>query len=409
MTRSRANPGVMTPRLCTSTRVRLLVLICLALIPGVLAPAVRKRPAAALSSSALVSASIAAVAVGTRTVKQASEAVRRRALLVVQPEGPDSLSFLEKTAVKSTCQKDYVRRIQLFVEWCRLRHQSWSSDHGLDNSLCLLGDEMFFKGDSVEEMSKLVSALKHFVPAISARGQGGLPRINRVLTSWRRLAPSSQRLPLPLVALCAMMAVAVARGKLEDAIRWFVQFRTYLRPGECDLLMGKNLVRPQPLGGPQYQWWGLLLHKHEDCRPSKTFMTDEAVLIDTDPWLAPFLEAIKASRADHVPLWQSSVEDNIALFNLIAKDLGLDALKPSRYALRHGGASEDLLTGKRDLASIKRRGRWVNDSSLRRYGKETRLLSEVAKIPVAALAFGRVAMSRLPDILLGRYQPAQPS
>ena len=50
-----------------------------------------------------------------------------------------------------------------------------------------------------------------------------------------------------------MMAVAVARGKLEDAIRWFLQFRTYLRPGECDLLTDIKLVNAQGFGNPQYQ------------------------------------------------------------------------------------------------------------------------------------------------------------
>ena len=81
-TRSRASPGGMIPRWCTSIRERLLVLVSLVLSPGVLTPAVRMRPAANMSLAALISASFAAVAVGTRAVNQTSVAVRRRALLV---------------------------------------------------------------------------------------------------------------------------------------------------------------------------------------------------------------------------------------------------------------------------------------------------------------------------------------
>ena len=201
----------------------------------------------------------------------------------------------------------------------------------LDNSLCLVG----FKEDNVEGMSKIMSAPKQLVPAISAWGHGRLPQINRLLTSLRRLAPSFQRLPLQLVALCAMMVIAVARGKLDDAIRLFVQFRTYLRPGECDLLTGSYLMLPQPRGCPQYQLLPLLFYKDNDFRPSKTVMTDEATLIDTDSLLLHFLEAVEKRRALLIPRLLSEMDDTLSLFKLPAMYIGLDALKLSQCALKH--------------------------------------------------------------------------
>ena len=81
-----------------------------------------------------------------------------------------------------------------------------------------------------------MSAPMQLVPAISALRLVCLPQTNRLLASWRRLAPSFQILPLQLVAFCVMMVIAVARGKLDDAIRLLVKVRTYLRPGECDLM-----------------------------------------------------------------------------------------------------------------------------------------------------------------------------
>ena len=46
--------------------------------------------------------------------------------------------------------------------------------------------------------------------------------------------------------------------------------------------------------------------------------------------------------------------------------LGLEALKPCRYGLRHCGASEDILTKTRTIEAAKKRGHWKADSSLRR-------------------------------------------
>eukprot|EP00973_Karenia_brevis_P006482 882223-Karenia_brevis.AAC.1 len=71
------------------------------------------------------------------------------------------------------------------------------------------------------------------------------------------------------------------------------------------------------------------------------------------------------------------------------RDLKLEALKPTLYSLRHGGASEDILRRRRSVQEVKRRGRWTSDASLKRYAKEARLLSEISKLHPSILAFGR--------------------
>ena len=50
---------------------------------------------------------------------------------------------------------------------------------------------------------------------------------------------------------------------------------------------------------------------------------------------------------------------------------------------------------------MKRRGRWVSDSSLRRYGKESRLLKELQKIHPNVLNFGRFVMEHFLEVMLG--------
>eukprot|EP00973_Karenia_brevis_P034263 4726174-Karenia_brevis.AAC.1 len=77
------------------------------------------------------------------------------------------------------------------------------------------------------------------------------------------------------------------------------------------------------------------------------------------------------------------------------------------YSLRHGGASEDLLRGRRRLQEVMRRGRWQSESSLRRYSKEGLLAQELAKVPASTLSYGVAVDASLESIFLrnGRLPP----
>ncbi len=44
------------------------------------------------------------------------------------------------------------------------------------------------------------------------------------------------------------------------------------------------------------------------------------------------------------------------------------------YSLRHSGPSIDILNASRDLASVKRRGWWAADASVRRYEKAAKTM-----------------------------------
>ena len=75
--------------------------------------------------------------------------------------------------------------------------------------------------------------------------------------------------------------------------------------------------------------------------------------------------------------------------------LGLHGLRPCRYGLRHGGASEDLVSQRREPLMVKRRGGWRTDASLKRYAKETRLQDEVRKIHPSVITYGRLVLNSL--------------
>ena len=316
------------------------------------------------------------------------------------------LSFLLTRNVTLATRLVYQNHVTSFIEWCRMHRLDWSCPEELDLILVTLFDELFFKGLPPDVGTRIVTALAFFLPAVSRLGLAALPRAQRSLRGWRTADPQRERLPLPRAVVAAMVGAACHAGFLVSGLKWWVQFRTYLRPGEIDKLRVFQLVMPTASLGVEFQWFSLILSPPELESPGKTGAWDESVLIDRDPELLPLLHALVHNRHPQSSLWGSSASDPNTFSNA-ASQLNLLALRPCRYALRHGGASDDLITRHRDLMSIKKRGRWVSDSSLKRYAKESKLAAEVRKVNPLVLAYGQQVLADLHGVISG-HRPIQP-
>ena len=133
--------------------------------------------------------------------------------------------------------------------------------------------------------------------------------------------------------------------------------------------------------------------------PGKTGVFDATVLIDSDPWLHPILVSMISNRKPQDPLWRDSHPALVRTFSGITADLGLEHLGSCLYTLRHGGATHDIITRRRNMLEVKQRGRWQTDSSLRRYVKLARLQHEQSKIPKSIAEQGREVLANLPQLL----------
>ena len=76
--------------------------------------------------------------------------------------------------------------------------------------------------------------------------------------------------------------------------------------------------------------------------------------------------------------------------------------------LRHGGASEDVLSARRTLAEVKTRGHWAQDSSVKRYAKPGMVQQLLAAMSPAARAHGEAQWTRLEDLFNGRARSSWP-
>jgi hypothetical protein len=180
-----------------------------------------------------------------------------------------------------------------------------------------------------------------------------------------------------------------------------VTFVAYLRPGEAMRLRGKNLVAPTAAAGACYSRWALLLHDTLDARPGKTGLYDESVVFDHECWIYPALEALKIATAPGQSLWDFSLTELQSAFKHAVAALGLERLRPHLYSLRHGGASEDILVGRRTPEQVQRRGRWAAPSSMKRYAKESKLLAELQFLPQHTFEFGKLVEANFVDTLAG--------
>ena len=246
-----------------------------------------------------------------------------------------------------------------------------------------------------------VAALEHFESRVSRLGAFGLPRASRALSSWMKAAPSSQRFPFPWVALCAVIGLIVVEGgRLASALHLLVTFRSYLRPGASDVLRVKQLVPPQPMAGQAYQAWGLLLNPIEDRTPGKTGLLDEAILLDSKPWLHPFFVALTSRRDPEDFLWPARGAELVEEFQPslpLPRPSPPKAVPvcsaPRRSVRRPAHASQGA--PRRQKAGRLDHGRQPKEV----YGKETRLLKEIGRIPPSVLAFGSLVSSHLPEVL----------
>ena len=330
----------------------------------------RKTPRAQVARSAAAAVTLAAISAG-------------------------SLSILESEAVRPATAALYRRYANQFLDYCLTEGHTWQDLLGLDQTLVVYFTALFAEDYDSAVGSTTQAAVRHFLPDIGSKKVSPLPRSDRALRGWKALLPPAQRLPLPRAAAGAIAGVMINTGRPILGLFVLLCFSTYLRPGEAIRLRKRDLVIPQDHAGPTFAKWGLIVNNAEDGRPGKTGLTDEAVILDMNDWLLLPLLALVSGLGPMDLMWNFTMAELRTAFYAAVATLNMGALRPQLYCLRHGGASHDLLTGRRTLAEVKTRGRWQSDSSLKRYGKPTRLQAAISSLAKDTYEYGEMVIGNL--------------
>ena len=285
-------------------------------------------------------------------------------------------TFLEQSAISMEVAVDYKHRMQIFRKFAKEHKLSLRGQKKLDESFCFFLNSLFEEGNDIGDATKHLAALIDSEPGCT--GKDSLPRSRRCLQGWRRLDPGATRPPMPWELIAAIVMKLVQRELIDQALLVLLMFDAYLRPGEALSLRREDLVEPTA----QHPFFSLNLHPSDRQESSKVGLSDETILLDskTTPWMGLLLRhhlslhrGEMIFRVDYRGLrdaWQGALVD-----------LGLCRTHSVLYQLRHSGPSYDRMVKHRSLLDVKKRGRWLSDSSVRRYEASARLNQEFQKLP----------------------------
>ena len=300
-------------------------------------------------------------------------------------------SLLEQRAVSLAVSRDYAQRYREFQHHCKAHQLSLNGATRLDDACCSFLNAMFVDGHDVSEGSKSFAAIMDANPHCS--GKNGMLRSRRCLQGWTKLDPGRTRPPLPWGLLALVGTRWLEQGHVRAALALAVMFTCYLRPGEALNLREEDLVRPY--GGLKTH--SLNLHPQDRQEESKVGVHDETLLLDSSvvPGLGAMLTKL-LTGAPHSSLFQLQAEDLRNLWQNALTSLGLGPQYAVLYQIRHSGPSHDRLYNLRDLASVKRRGRWAADSSVKRYEAAAKLSQEFHRLPAHIQQAALVAEKQFP-------------
>ena len=207
-----------------------------------------------------------------------------------------------------------------------------------------------------------------------------MPRLRRVLRSWKKNSPKRSRLPMP-VEFVFPMSLRLHLHQASMGLHHTTLFTSYLRPSVLLAVSCGDLVAPVKGVGNEQRVLAIALFEKENSTKGgyydDTFVLSNKVFPEMGELLG-----LRAHRclgearrvnpqvaAEDVLLWNFKASEVSAARRQAAAAEGLQESMESPHQARHGGASYDLLVGFRNEASVRDRGPWVSLLSARIYGK----------------------------------------
>lgn len=376
---------------------------------AMLAKPLRLHRPASTSQSRLLAGHIPVAKAVKRTTRVQTRGAQRRSHAAAWLGQKDSVKrgFLETRAVRAPTKAGYqqlMARMAVHVwYWGILLSEEVPVINDefqlvLDNALSDYCDCLYFEGEPGSLGSQLYSALSDHWPEVGKGGHCALPRFYRARQAWRRMAPGRTRDPLPYLHLVLVVMSLLSKNRVSFAAACLLMWTCYLRPSEVlDLHVGDVLAPSSSC--PHVS---LLLHPFERGGPSKVGEFDDGVPLDMQgmEWLGPWLLKQAGRRPPTEKLFKFNYGEMVKMFQEAMAEWHLK--DPILYRMRHGGASHDIVHGKRHITAVKKRGRWSNDQSLKRYAKDVRLQKVELDAGQEFLARARVFAQQLPHVLTTR-------
>ena len=320
------------------------------------------------------------------TVAQGSRKSKLRvATSRFQKYGQQKGRLLNRRSVQTNTAHRYESLISRFESFLALNcNQTLAEMHEnetLDAALAEMIHALFWDGEALGTATSMLAAVGWVFPDVGRFGTAPMPTTRQALQGFSRLAPAGGRLALPPAVVDAIINSVADLGWLRLARCMKLAEALYLRPGELHQIRCRQLVAPT--AGACTKVWSLVLHPWEDGIASKTHQHDDGLLLDgpNAQLLGQLTVLITQGRAPQELITGISVVQYREVFKQAVATAGVGILGPVPYQLRHSGASRDLNEQIRDLAAVKKRGRWQSERSLQRYLKGGRTAEQFRRLP----------------------------
>jgi integrase len=278
-----------------------------------------------------------------------------------------------------------------------------------EQSLLIYLDLLLDAGEPAHVAETAVAAVIDAMPVVPALA--AMPRVKRALRGFRKARPARSRAPLSKELMAAFVQIFLAQGHVMLAVMMVIMFYSYCRPGELRRAKRRQLLAPVRRTGP-LSHWALVMAPQEDdpCVVqdlTKTGTMDDTIILDLPPWLPKLVVLHFKSLLPLDDLFPMSPATSVALFKTGCDLLGLPR-GTCMYQMRHGGASNDLLSHARPQDDVKRRGRWSTDSSLRRYAKPAQVQRLLGSLAPEKLSYALDSWEHLEALIFQRMVPRLP-
>ena len=279
-----------------------------------------------------------------------------------------------------------------------------TSAEGIDLAMGTFFNELFLQGKNPWRGELLLAGMMHAMPEFSKAGQLSLPRTLRCLKGWRRLCPSRTKVPWGWDLWCAVAAELCRLGYLRVAIAVLVGVGCYLRPSELLALTPASFVPPSPESSGA---WAVLLHPSSRFAKSKVGESDETILLNSErlSFLRPAFTLLARSGRDDIRLWSCDYPSFFRLLTTVGRSLGVPLVP---YTMRHSGVTIDRAERQRTQEEAQMRGRWKQQSSMRRYEKSGRLADSWRQLQPAVQVHCRQMRGRIAEFVVGGAMPPPP-
>jgi len=311
------------------------------------------------------------------------------------------MSVLEQASVSDVTQSGYLVKLELFEQFAADLQLPLDSGENIDMAMVDYLDQIFLDGADMDDATRLYAAWCWRNPSFGRNGHIRLSRVSRALQGWKKLSPTTTRAPMPWIFAALIATQMVHDGDLIGGLALITMFLCYLRPGEAMRLKEADLLRPTP----QCSYWAVNLHPSSRGESSKLLLSDESLMLDSSDLLSlgSFLDRLRTGGPDQ-PLFKVQYPNMKKSFEKAQEKCGLKNVKYVMYQARHGGPSHDRRHKLRSLVEVKQRGRWVGDSSLRRYEAHARVQQEEGKETLQVQLLGAAAAKSLETLFHAAMQ-----